>query len=104
MAPKYSFRKWVVKGKFASPRCHIFLARIDDLHSKSAQNGRFGHPLTTRRSHYRQLNRSCQSPHLAKIYEMRSISKALIIMGRPYALSQKMSTVNGQAQTRQSLF
>jgi hypothetical protein len=35
---------------------------------------------------YPAFKLSCQSPHLAKIYEMRSISKALIIMGRPYAL------------------
>jgi hypothetical protein len=32
-------------AEFAFPRCPYFLAKIDDLHLKSKQNGRFGHSL-----------------------------------------------------------
>ena len=39
--------KCVVIEEFASPRCRIFLAKTDDLHLKSAQNGRFSQPLTS---------------------------------------------------------
>jgi hypothetical protein len=37
--------EWIVNGKIASPRCHIFLARIDD--------SRFSQPLTT--AYYKEV-------------------------------------------------
>jgi hypothetical protein len=47
MTKKYSYGPTQSRGKSASARWRIFLVRNDNLKLKSAQNGRFGHPLTT---------------------------------------------------------
>jgi hypothetical protein len=48
--PNILFLEWVVNGIFASPNSSTSPAKIDDLHLKSAQNGRFSQPLTSGRS------------------------------------------------------
>jgi len=35
-----------LQGEIAFRKCLYFPDKIDDLHSKSAQNGKFSHPLT----------------------------------------------------------
>jgi len=46
---KILFWEWIVKDEFAFRKCPYFPAGIDDLHLKSAQNGKIGQPWTTGR-------------------------------------------------------